>query len=319
MASGATVARWQSMKSALVTISSCLLFVLLVAPETHPHYATYLPIAASPQPSKCFAWAGGMQVPEQATVAEAGCFHNWTIERPSLPLLEMQVLWDRQRFGTDLMARLAELQTADLRGIMTFRRRPLVWFLTEPDAASNVVMPPTEAAALYIEALTACPRCIFFGPGVSAWDMHCDWPSNEAADFQEALRQKWGRWCYWQEFWQQVAMLDATAAENGRQFATFHHYDSVRWHEPRRGVAPLQPAEELAAMGARYFIVTEYGSCDPQMMRQMVEDYEADSRIVAHFVWAPQLEPVNGWPTCEALFEYGTTTLTAVGRAWRGK
>lgn len=280
-------------------------------------YRAFLPMVASPfQAKKCFAWANAPEVPEQAVVAGAECYHNWTIGSGSSDLPELQVFWSTYRFGTDMLARLRWLESTDWGSAMLYARRPMVLFLNEPDLQSQASLSPEEAAEVYLLAREACPSCVFFGPGVSAWDAHCDWPEYERQPYHDEIRG-WGRWCYWQEFWHQVTQLNSVAAIEGREYASVHHYDAVAWHQPRRNVAPLQPVDELAALGAKQFLITEYGSCDPAFMAEMVAAYEADRRVMAHFVWTPQLRPVADWPTCEVLFEYGTLELTAVGRAWR--
>lgn len=279
-------------------------------------FTIYLPIASRPAPSKCFAWADGAQVPEQAAVAGAECYHNWTIGSGSADLPELQVFWSTVRFGTDMLARLRWLETADWSGMMQYAGQPMVLFLNEPDLRSQASLSPVEAAEVYLLAKEACPSCIFFGPGVSAWDAHCDWPEHEWQPFHEEIRS-WGRWCYWQQFWYEVARLNSVAAIEGRKYASIHHYDSIGWHHPKRGVSPLQPVDELQELGAVKFLITEYGSCDPAFMADMVAAYEADKRVLAHFAWVPQMKPVVGWEWCEVFFNYGTLELTAVGRAWR--
>lgn len=276
----------------------------------------YLPIVSRDAPSKCLAWVNGAEVPEQATAAGAECYHNWTINSGSADLPELQVFWSTYRFGTDMLARLRWLENADWSGMMLYARRPMVLFLNEPDLRSQAAMAPETAAEVYLLAKDACPSCIFFGPGVSAWDAHCDWPEHETMSWHDGIRG-WGQWCYWQQFWYEVARLDRGAATEGRKYASIHHYDSIAWHYPQRGVSPLQPVEELQRLGASKFLITEYGSCDPAFTAEMVAAYEADSRVLAHFVWTPQMKPTVGWEWCEVLFDYGTLDLTAAGRAWR--
>lgn len=278
----------------------------------------YLPVViTAPQAEKCFAWADGPRLPEQAAVAGAECYHNWTIEESRVEgLVYLPIFWAEYRFGTNMLDRLRWLEATDWDGTVRYAGQPVVIFLNEPDLRSQAATPPDEAARLYFVAKDACPSCVFFGPGVSAWDAHCDWPEQEEMPWHNEIHG-WGQWCYWQQFWHEVAQLDSVASIRGRELASVHHYDSVAWHVPKRGVAPLDPLEELAALGAKKFVISEYGSCDPVMMRQMVAAYDTDKRVVAHAVWVPQLRPIAGWEWCEVLFEYGTVNLTAVGEAWR--
>lgn len=199
--------------------------------------------------------------------------------------------------------------------------RFVVNFFNECDLpAPQCAKPPSYMAEIYLDMIAACEDCAFYGPAVSSKDTNCNWPEEQSMPFHAEIRHH-GHWCYWQEFWIQVALAGARRgldgdkiAEGGKRNCSIHHYAG----HPTIG----DPGDErdtvasIKAMGCESIIVSEYSSCDEEEMERLTNSFANDDAILAFYVWAPNLPDTwNGTP-CEVLLDWETGELTPLGEVF---
>lgn len=211
----------------------------------------------------------------------------------------------------------AALQTfaarGDYAGFVLVGERPLVKFLNEPDNRSQANDSPAAAAEMYLQVQQICPHCLFTFPGVGSWDYFCDWPEHERTKWH-AVIDDGGQWCWSRAF---LAELAARGEAAVFEVCSIHHYYQMHWHEPKRAVGAMEPADSLGELvGCNQFIIAEFGTCDPVLLGEMVAIYRADPRVLGWYVWTANLPPVPNWSTCEVLFDWETGDMTQLGAAY---
>lgn len=292
----------------------------MVAQDAIKIHDTFLPLIETKPCKKGVALAYGWVANPNGQEILGSCIYlNWGIGR-GVDAELLQVFWDdcwphTTDCQVDYFDGLTWLATqSDMNGILTYQRRPLLKFLNEPDNGSQAAKHPHDAALLYLKAREICPHCIFTFPAVSAWDMYCEWPPHEIMPWHAEINDG-GMWCWSRAF---LAELNQLGIDTDFSVCSGRHYYTIGWHEPKRDLAPLEPTESLAAVvGCTGFIISEYGTCDPDFMRESTRAYLNDPRVIAFFAWTPNLEPAqNGFPQCEVFFDWHTGELTSVGEAF---
>ncbi len=297
-----------------------VIFILIVAPEMAaqqvPHRVFMPSVKVDPSNGRkgvalAYGWVAN---PDGARILGVGTKLRWWTQEADDNLSVIQVFWCDSLQGESLYPLLAQLQSGAIsKGIVRLNGKPLVLLGNEPDNASQCNKSPAEFATIYEAAVAACPDCIFTFPSVSAWDMFCDWPAHERRGYHATLPG--GGWCWSKSF---MAELQQRGISTAFPVCAFRHYYSIGWHEPKRNIAPMEPGDKLAALvGCDKFVVPEYGTCDPVFMKTMTNVYNDDSRVLAYYVWTPNLPPAgNGFSQCEVLFDWATGELTDVGVAF---
>ena len=299
-------------------------FILIIAPETHwaqsasNAHRHYLPVlkTANCNPKKGVALAYGWAAnPMGQDMLCTGTQMRWEIQNSgNNRSRELQTWWDdcwpsTEECTVDYFADLLWLAAqTDYSQMITHNGYPVVKFLNEPDNASQAARSPQEAVELYRQVVAICPHCVFTLPAISAFDHFCDWPEREWLPFHDDIIDG-GEWCWSRAF---LAGLEPHERDNFEVCNVHHYYSNIR-HELRRNIAPLEPADSLAAVvGCSYFVISEYGTCDPAWMTALTNAYNADERVIAFYAYTVN-KPDN---TCDVLMNWHTGQLTDVGRAF---
>jgi len=270
-----------------------LLLILLVG-DAHTllyghHY--YLPImtiqthqTSSPAPNKRgFACTYcGQMTPDDVSSLSISWYHNWSMSQNDHAAEFVPHFWcdiwqdgDSDNF-VDYIAEVSMLPS-DYDGYMLF--------LNEPDlAAPQCNITPAYGAQLYNWVKATIPNVKLIGVQVSHGD---------------GIRGfKWLR--EWRN-----EVLNTSGAYPDMWRYTIHEYND----DPRPQV------EALLSLQAEWGIdtplwVTEFGTCKPDVMRDMVQYYEGHDMIERYAVYAPLLLD------CQALIDWNTRELTAVGEGF---
>lgn len=264
-------------------------------PQTH---TIYLPIIQQPAPQgkSGIAWnkAGYNDVSDFGFSR----YHVWTIDGMSqeevsperwenikglvnepyfsCPVRPYSAMNSDEPVQEDLVEQLQILATTSYDGI--------VYFLNEPNHPGQCTMSPTEAAQMYSEVVTICPRCKFTMPNVSDWDYLANW--------------SWTR--------EYLGIMQAIHAPQPI-YGAFHTY--------KYPVTPMVDSYLLLLSEYQLdvnVVITEYGNCDPQTAVAMHNDLLSDDRVERMFWFT-----ATGYGCTDLFIGTGDNSLTELGSYFR--
>lgn len=262
----------------------------------------YLPIVAYYQPNQYqgAAWAGmGARQPLDAEILSIRVAHGWgtyptsesVSKRTSDGILHIQHVWcdlyppHDYLNGTNLLQRAQDNIPSTYTG-------PIL-FANEPDLKGSLTggqcdRTPRQVAFLYLQLREMFPNAELIGPQVS----HLDWDNN---------------WAWLRAFYNEITNMGLPMPDK----MGLHAYSQTN---------PDDMIQSALNLAANYYEqspkiwITEYGSCNPNMMQAMTSYYRQSPHIEYYFVFTPRWWRDPQFATCLNLFtDMETYQLTPVG------
>lgn len=166
-------------------------------------------------------------------------------------------------------------------------------FLNEPDLPGQCSASPKRAAQLYTHIKATLPNAQLVGPGIS----DRDWVAGFA----------------WLEAWW-TAVVQLTGEPPRMAAWDVHNYTDT--------APPLAPYDSLEkwlrvrGVEKPKFFVSEWGACTVERIIEMRSAFDADPRIIRHYIYDQTGAEWDGPGRCIILFDESTMEMTALGRAW---